>query len=65
MDGKTKKVCARVPQGTFDKFRTAFPFYGETQCFLEMCIEAALDKESYGKTIKELKEEAKKKVMEG
>lgn len=57
-----KKLCARVSHETFEKFRTAFPFYGETQAFLEMCIYAALDPEQKGKTIAELKQLAKDKA---
>jgi hypothetical protein len=57
-----KKVCARVSMQTFEQFRQVFPFYGETQAFLEMCIDAALDSTLYNKTIGQVKEEAKEKA---
>lgn len=56
-----KKVCARVSQETFDKFRTVFPFYGETQAFLEMCIDEAL-KSTPGITIQVIKKRAKERA---
>ncbi len=63
MRKKERRVCARISPELFEAFRLKLPWYRETQLFIKKCIEAVAEGDE--KTIKELREETRKEVLEG
>ena len=65
MAKKERRVCARISPELFERFRLKLPWYGETQLFIKKCLEAVAEPGDGEKTIKQLREETRREVLEG